>query len=97
MNISSLFGHGGAMTGALMTPFSKPILMSKCPRLAEFTDRIDCMKFDEGNISKTVMELYNDVDLQKKISIGALKIAENFSAEKSAKKLVEFYQNCLNQ
>jgi len=96
-NMASLFGLGGSMSGGLATPFGKPILTSKSTRLLEFTDEVNCKKFNSDQLAETVMNVYKDKEMQKKISEGALNMAQELSAEKSAKRIVELYQKCLSK
>jgi glycosyltransferase involved in cell wall biosynthesis len=95
--MASLFGLGGSMSGGLATPFGKPILTSKSTRLLEFTDEVNCKKFNSDQLAETVMNVYKDKEMQKKISEGALNMAQELSAEKSAKRIVELYQKCLSK
>ncbi len=47
--------------------------------------------------SKTILRLIKNPDLRKKVSENAIKTVQNYSVEKSAKKLVEFYKKVQKQ
>ena len=42
--------------------------------------------------SKTILRLIKNPDLRKKVSENAIKTVQNYSAEKSTKKLIRFYE-----
>ena len=75
--------------------FGKPHIMGNNPRYSVFVDGTHCIKTDENKIAETIMSLYNNKDLQNKISRGAFEYAQENSFEMVAKKYLEVYESCL--
>ena len=86
-----VFGSSSSASAHRILFSKKPIIMSQSPKLSEFIHDIHCVKTFPDKISETVNNLYENKDLQDKISSGALEHGKKTTFEIVAKKHLEVY------